>query len=69
MLYVCVLIDLDWAEPMMLFVLHVTFHAFSMHTYLIFNIFDIIDVAWDFSNCSFLFLPLFSIYISHVYGT
>ena len=30
-----------------------------MHTYLLFNIFDIIDVAWDFSNCSFLFLPLF----------
>ena len=34
-------------------------HAFPMHTYLLFNIFDIIDVAWDFSNCSFLFLPLF----------
>ena len=33
-------------------------HAFSMHTYLIFNIFDIIDVAWDFSDCSSLFLPL-----------
>ena len=33
-------------------------HAFPMHTYLIFNIFDIIDIAWDFSDCSFLFLPL-----------
>ena len=33
-------------------------HAFSMHTYLIFNIFDIIDVAWDFSDYSSLFLPL-----------
>ena len=33
-------------------------HAFFMHTYLIFNIFDIIIVAWDFSNCSSLFLPL-----------
>ena len=35
-------------------------HVFSMHTYLIFNIFDIIDVAWDFFDCSslFLFLPL-----------
>ena len=33
-------------------------HAFPMHTYLIFNIFDIIDVAWDFSDCSSLFLPL-----------
>ena len=29
-----------------------------MHTYLIFNIFDIIDIAWDFSDCSSLFLPL-----------
>ena len=33
--------------------------AFPMHTYLLFNIFDIIDVAWDFSDCSSLFLPLF----------
>ena len=30
-----------------------------MHTYLLFNIFDIIDVAWDFSDCSSLFLHLF----------
>ena len=34
-------------------------HAFPMHTYLLFNIFDIINVAWDFSDYSFLFLPLF----------
>ena len=33
-------------------------HAFPMHTYLIFNIFDIIDIACDFSDCSSLFLPL-----------
>ena len=33
-------------------------HAFPMHTYLLFNIFDIIDVAWEFSDCSSLFLPL-----------
>ena len=33
-------------------------HAFSMHMYLIFNIFDIIDIAWDFFDCSSLFLPL-----------
>ena len=32
--------------------------AFPMHTYLIFNIFDIIDIAWDFFDCSSLFLPL-----------
>ena len=34
-------------------------HAFPIHTYLLFNIFDIIDVAWNFSDYSFLFLPLF----------
>ena len=34
-------------------------HAFPMHTYLSFNIFDIIDIAWNFSDCSSLFLPLF----------
>ena len=34
-------------------------HAFPMHTCLLFNIFDIIDVAWDFPNCSSLFLHLF----------
>ena len=33
-------------------------HAFPMHKYLIFNIFDIFNVAWDFSDCSSLFLPL-----------
>ena len=33
-------------------------HAFSMHMYLIFNIIYIIDIAWDFSDCSPLFLPL-----------
>ena len=33
-------------------------HAFPMHTYLLFNIFDIIDVTWEFSDCSSLFLPL-----------
>ena len=33
-------------------------HAFPMHTYLIFNIFDIFNVAWDFTDCSSLFLPL-----------
>ena len=34
-------------------------HAFPMHIYLLFNIFDIIDVAWDFSDFLFLFPPLF----------
>ena len=44
-------------------------HAFPMHTYLIFNIFDIIVVAWDFSDCSSLFSPSNSVYGSRVYGT
>ena len=34
-------------------------HAFPMHTYLLFNIFDIIDVAWDFSDCLFFFSLFF----------
>ena len=34
-------------------------HAFLMHTYFIFIIFSIIVAAWDFSDCLFLFLPLF----------
>ena len=34
-------------------------HAFLMHTYLLFNIFDIIVVAWNFFDCSSFFLPLF----------
>ena len=33
-------------------------HAFLMHTYLLFNIFDIFNVAWEFSDCSSLILPL-----------
>ena len=32
-------------------------HFPCIHTF--FSIFDIIDVAWDYSDCSFLFLPLF----------
>ena len=38
-LKLCVLVGLDWAEPIMFFLLHVTFHAFFMHTYLHFSIF------------------------------
>ena len=40
--------------------------AFPMHTNLIFNIFDIIDIAWDFSDCSslFLLLNLFTLVVS-----
>ena len=34
-------------------------HAFPMYTYFLFNIFDIIDAAWDFSDFFSLFFPLF----------
>ena len=50
---------LDWAEPMMLLFCMSHVHSFPMHMYLIFNIINIIDIAWDFSDCSSLFLPLF----------
>ena len=58
MLYVCVLIGLDWAKPMMHFVLHVTCSCISHAYVLSFHIFDIFDVAWDFSDCSSLLFPL-----------
>ena len=32
-------------------------HAFPMHTYFLFNILDIFDIAWDFFDCLF-FLSL-----------
>ena len=34
----CVLVGLDWAEPMMLFILHVTCSCIPMHTFFPFNI-------------------------------
>ena len=58
MKYVCVLVELDWAEPMMLFILHVTCSCIS-HTYLLsFSYIWYFWIAWDFSDCSSLFLPL-----------
>ena len=59
MLYVCVLIGLDWAEPMMLFVLHVTCSCIS-HAYVpsfqyIWYYWCCLGLYWLF----FLFLPLF----------
>ena len=58
MLYVCVLIGLDWAKPMMHFVLHVTCSCISHAYVLIFNILNIFEITWDFSDCSSLLLPL-----------
>ena len=50
-LYVCVLLGLDWAEPMLFFPLHVTCSCIPMHTYLLFNIFDLFELCCDFSDC------------------
>ena len=47
----CVLVGFDWAEPMMQFLLHVTYSCISMHTYSIFNTLVIFEMCWDFSNC------------------
>ena len=46
----CVLIGLDWAEPMMQFFLHVICSCISHAYVLLFNILDIFETAWDFSD-------------------
>ena len=51
MLYDCVLVGLDWAEPMMQLLLHVTCSCISHAYVLLFNISDIFENVWDFSNC------------------
>ena len=48
------LVGLDWVEPMMILLLHVTCSCIFMHTYLTFNIFLYIWTVWDFSECFFL---------------
>ena len=53
MLYVYVLIGLDWVEPIMQFPLHVTCSCISHAYVLLFNIFDIFEKFWDFSDCLF----------------
>ena len=61
------LIGLDWAKPMMQFLLHVTcaciFHAYV----LLFNILDIFETALDFSDCH-SFSPSLLVYVRRVYG-
>ena len=56
----CVLVGLDWAEPMMQFTLHVTCSCIS-HAYVLhFNILAIFELFWSFSDCLFsISLPLF----------
>lgn len=41
-------------------------HAFLMHTYSLFNIFDICELFWDFFDCLlfYLFLILFTLVVS-----
>ena len=53
------LVGLDWAKPMMLFILHVTCSCISLHMYSQFNIFWYIWTAWDFSDCLSLSPSLF----------
>ena len=55
----CVLLSLDWAEPMMFLSLHVTCSCIFMHTYLQVSIFLYILSCWCFSNCLSLPLSLF----------
>ena len=54
----CVLLGLDWAEPMMFFTLHVTCSCIFMHMFFTFSIFLYIWTVWSFSDC--LFLPFLS---------
>ena len=65
MLYDCVLVGLDWAEPMMKFLLHVICSCISHAYVLLFNIFDIFENFWDFSDClSFSPSLLFTLVVS-----
>ena len=62
---VYVLIGLDWAKPMMQFILHVTCSCISHAYVLLFNILDIFETAWDFSDChSFSLSLLFTLVVS-----
>ena len=54
----CVLVGLDWVEPMMFLLLHITCSCIFMHTYDTFSIFLYVELFWDFSNCLFLLLSL-----------
>ena len=62
----CVLVGLDWPEPMMLFILHVTCSCILMHMFFPFNIF--FDIFWTLFGLFWLIslslsLP-FSVYVS-----
>ena len=53
----CVLVGLDWAEPMMFLLLHITCSFIFMRTYFKFSVFLYIDCIGTFLIIS-LFLPL-----------
>ena len=53
-----VLVGLDWVEPMMLLLLHITCSCIFMHTFFTFSILLYTELYWDFSNCLFLLLSL-----------
>ena len=55
----CVLVGLDWVEPMMFLLLHITCSCIFMHTYLTFSIFLYIDCDWCFSLSLSLSLSLY----------
>ena len=59
------LVGLDWAEPMMQLPLHVTCSCISHAYVLLFNIFDIFENGWDFSDyLSFSPSLLFTLVVS-----
>ena len=60
---ICVLVSLDWTEPIMILLLHVTCSCICMHTYLTFSISLYIDCVWCFSTCFSLSL-LFTLVVS-----
>ena len=62
------LIGLDWAKPMMHFLLHVTCSCISHAYVLLFNILDIFETAWNFFDCHSFSLSLL-VYVSRVYDT
>ena len=60
------LLGLDWVEPMMFLLLHITCSCIFMHTYLTFSIFVYIDCVWCFFACFYLPLSLSLVYVSCV---
>ena len=58
LLSTCVLVGLNWAEPMMFLLLHITCSYIFMHKFFTFYIFLYIELFWDFSDCLFLPPPL-----------